>query len=130
LKGLGKMECKKVNKKMIIILAVAILSGCTAKHYRPVVDPQSCQGCNYEYDLRSCQMTAEENTNVGTHAVGGAAVGAGIFALLGAVAGVDAGTMAGLGAVVGGAQGAGGEAATSRAMVARCMAGRGYSVLR
>ena len=119
-----------MNKKFIILCLIAVLTGCAAGQYRPVVDPQSCQGCDYEYDLRSCQMLADENTHLAANTVGGAAVGAGLFALLGAAAGIDAGEMAGIGAAIGGLQGAGNEAAESRAMVARCMAGRGYSVLR
>lgn len=98
--------------------------------YRPVVDPQSCRGCNYEADLIQCSAIASDNTNYAGNTLGGAAAGAGAAALIGAVAGVDVGTMAAVGATSGAIGGLGGEAVTHNQMIARCMAGRGYSVLR
>jgi hypothetical protein len=98
--------------------------------YRPVVDPASCKGCNYEGDLIQCRAVASDNTNYAGNTLGGAAAGAGAAALIGAIAGVDVGTMAAIGATSGAIGGLGGEAITHNQMIARCMQGRGYSVLR
>lgn len=98
--------------------------------YRPVVDPNVCRDCDYEQDLAQCQEISARNTNVTGNAIAGAAGGAATSALIGAFIGVDPGHMAAMGASVGSLQGVGQELMTSNAMVARCMAGRGYSVLR
>ncbi|MDP1614822.1 MAG: hypothetical protein Q8L68_03410, partial [Methylococcales bacterium] len=62
--------------------------------------------------------------------LGNAAAGAGIGAALAAVTGLDVGIVA-AGAATGGAIGGlGNEAITINQMIARCMQGRGYNVLR
>lgn len=119
-----------MNKIYTGLFIALLLSACTATHYRPVVDPKVCEFCNYNQDLAHCRQLGQDNTNLAANAGVGAALGAGVFAVTGALLGVDAGSMAGLGAALGGAQGLGGEARASRDMVARCMVGRGYSVLR
>lgn len=101
-----------------------------AANYRPVVDPAVCKDCNYEADLAQCQSIASNNTNVTSSAVTNAAIGAGSAALIGAFLNVDPGHMAALGASAGGLQGVGQELGAIHSMIARCMAGRGYSVLR
>lgn len=98
--------------------------------YRPVVDPASCKGCNYEGDLIQCRAIAADNTNYAGSTLGGAASGAGAAALIGAIVGFDIGTMAAVGATSGAIGGLGSEAMAHNQMIARCMAGRGYSVLR
>lgn len=98
--------------------------------YRPVVDPAICKGCDYERDLKQCHQMMEENTDVTGNAVSGAAGGALTGALLGAMLDIDAGHTAAMGATAGGLQGVGQELQTRNTMIARCMAGRGYSVLR
>lgn len=98
--------------------------------YRPVVDASICKDCDYETDLAQCQNIASNNTNVTGSAVTNAAIGAGSAALIGAFLDVDPGHMAALGASAGGLQGVGQELGATRGMIARCMAGRGYSVLR
>lgn len=98
--------------------------------YRPVVDPASCKGCNYEGDMIQCRAIASDNTNYAGNTLGGAAVGVGTAALIGAIVGVDAGMMAAAGAAGGAIGGLGNEALTHNQMIARCMSGRGYSVLR
>lgn len=102
----------------------------TAGGYRPVVDPKKCANCDYEADLAQCQAISAENTQITGNAVAGAAGGALTGALLGAMLNIDAGHTAAMGATAGGLQGVGQELQTSNAMIARCMAGRGYSVLR
>lgn len=101
-----------------------------AASYRPVVDPSICKDCDYEKDLAQCQEISANNTNVTGNAIAGAAGGAATSALIGAFLDVDPGHMAAMGASVGGLQGVGQELGAIRGMIARCMAGRGYSVLR
>ncbi|MBL8500671.1 MAG: hypothetical protein JNL77_08850 [Nitrosomonas sp.] len=98
--------------------------------YRPVVDPSVCRGCDYERDLKQCHQMMEESTDVTSNAITGAAGGALAGALLGAMLDIDPGHTAAMGATAGGVQGVGQELQTRNAMIARCMAGRGYSVLR
>lgn len=98
--------------------------------YRPVVDPSICQDCDYERDLLQCGSLADSNSSLASGTLGGAAAGAGLAAAIGAVAGVDPGLMAASGATGGAIGGAGNEVMAHRQMIARCMTGRGYSVLR
>lgn len=98
--------------------------------YRPVVDPASCKNCNYEGDLIQCQAIARDNTNYAGNTIASAAVGAGIGAVIGAVTGLDVGMLAAGGATGGAIGGLGNEALTVNQMIARCMQGRGYNVLR
>lgn len=114
----------------MIILALLLASGCASMQHTPVIDPKSCKDCDYQADIIECNELSKQNTRYASSTASGAAVGAGVFALTGALLGVDAGSMAALGASLGGLQGLGGEAGESRAMVIRCMQGRGYSVLR
>ncbi len=102
----------------------------TAGGYRPVVDPKRCANCDYEADLAQCQTISAQNTQITGNALAGAAGGALTGALLGAMLDIDAGHTAAMGATAGGLQGVGQELQTRNAMIARCMAGRGYSVLR
>jgi len=98
--------------------------------YRPVVDPQSCKNCPYDKDLATCSNLARENTDHASSAISTAAATAGAAALIGAVIGADIGTTAAAGATAGGLTGLASESITYRQMIARCMTGRGYTVLR
>ena len=102
----------------------------SAQSYRPVVDPAKCKRCDYERDLSQCHQIMEENTNLTGNAAAGAAGGALTGALIGAMLDVDPGHVAAMGATAGGLQGVGQELQTRNAMIARCMQGRGYSVLK
>jgi hypothetical protein len=114
--------------KNIKILALAIaLSACA---YNPVIDPRSCQGCDYERDYNECNALAKQNSNVAVGAITGAGVSAGVGAIIGAFTGLDVGQMAAMGASLGALQGAGNEMGNNNQMVARCLQSRGYSVLR
>ena len=73
--------------------------------------------------------TRGEHSNLSNSAVTGAGVGAGIFSVIALVTGINVGQMAALGATIGGARGASDSVKSSRVIVARCMQGRGYSVL-
>jgi outer membrane lipoprotein SlyB len=113
-----------------MILATALLSGCAATQYRPLVDSGVSRG-NYEDDVTECQQWANQRP-AGAQAVGGAAVGAVLGALLGVAVGLrgnDVANVAAWGAANGGLQGAAYGTAEQQAIVSRCMAGRGYNVV-
>lgn len=99
-------------------------------NYQPVVDPAKCKNCNYQQDLDQCREIASTNTNYTGNTLTSAAGGAAIGAAFGAILGLDVGTMAGAGAAGGAIGGLGNEMLTVNQMIARCMMGRGYSVLR
>ncbi len=111
--------------------AVAIvLSGCAVQNYRPLVDSGVSRG-SYEADLADCQQLAATRPAANS-AAGGAAAGALLGALLGLAVGLrgdDVGHVAAWGAASGGVQGAAYGSAEQRAIVARCMAGRGWNVV-
>ena len=121
--------------KHLILFAAAMLAAC-AQSYQPIVDTKGQDLSKYQVDLAECRQYAEQ-VNVGGEAVGtaiaGAAIGAALGAALGAVTG-RAGLGASYGAAYGGTSGmaAGGiNAATSQiGIIRRCLAGRGYNVLR
>lgn len=101
--------------------------------FRPVIDPNiPCKGnsCNYDLDLVQCNGIANSNTNYGNNTLASAAAGAALGAAIGAVAGVDVGYVAAGGATGGAIGGLANAAANNYQIVARCMQGRGYSVLR
>jgi len=98
--------------------------------YDPVVDMSTCANCNYQQDLNQCRSIAANNTNYAGNTITSAAAGAGIGAVIGAVMGVDFGSVAIAGAAGGAIGGLGNEHLTVNSMIARCMQGRGYSVLR
>lgn len=98
--------------------------------YAPVVDQSRCKDCDYSSDLSQCRQIASNNTNYTGNTLGSAAVGAGIGAIMGAMTGLDVGLLAGAGATGGAIGGLGNEVSTINQMVARCMQGRGYVVLR
>jgi outer membrane lipoprotein SlyB len=119
--------------KSIVVVALAVsagLSGCAVQQYRPVVDYGVSKG-SYEADLADCQQLAEQRP-AANNAAGGAAAGAILGALLGAAVGLrgnDIGRVAAWGAASGGVNGAAYGVAEQKAIVARCMAGRGYNVV-
>ena len=114
-------------KELPITAALAVfallLGGCmaTGAEYRPVVDGGDPQ--KYEADLEECQQLARErkynNPDARTNTALGGAVGAVFDGLEGAAAGA--------------ATGAGGSAFVTvrerKAIVSRCMSGRGHKVV-
>src|SRR5258708_3359379 len=114
----------------MIVCATLALNGCAVEQYRPVVDSGVSKG-NYEADLADCQQLAAQRP-AANNAAGGAAAGAILGALLGAAVGLrgnDVGRVAAWGAASGGVNGAAYGVAEQKAIVARCMAGRGYNVV-
>lgn len=127
-----------------LLIAMVLVSGCAAQtqpanSIRPIIDVAlNPEGRNMESDLLECNVYANNVAGVGASAmnggVGGAALGAAGGALLGWAMGVNPGSTAAIGAASGGVTGAASGAASSvmtkRQVVSKCMAGRGYSVLR
>ncbi|MFT5134186.1 MAG: outer membrane lipoprotein SlyB [Gammaproteobacteria bacterium] len=119
-----------------LFLSLLFLSGCMGKNYRPVVDPKGVDMRHYELDLIECQAIADQQSILAESAqtaVVGAAAGAVVGTVIGAIFG-DAGAGAASGAGYGGAGGAvdgaiGGLKGQSQ-IIANCMAGRSYKVLR
>ena len=114
--------------KPSILLALA-LTGCAG--YRPIVDTQGVDMSRYEADLAQCQAYAGQ-VDPGAHAAGGAVAGAVLGAAIGAIFGNrrTAGQGAAAYGLVGGASGAAHGADAQVDIIRRCMAGRGYRVLR
>jgi uncharacterized protein YcfJ len=112
------------------ILATLLSAGCATTQYRPVVDSGVSRG-SYEADVADCQQLANQRP-AAAPAAGGVAAGAILGALLGVAVGLrgdDVAHVAAWGAASGGINGAAYGAAEQQAIVSRCMAGRGYSVV-
>lgn len=112
--------------KRIFILTLALaLAGCagTGANYVPLIDQQSSRSGNYAQDLADCQRYAAQRADAATGAVVGAVAGAILGAILGG------GRVTRFGAAAGALQGASESSGNQQAIVSRCMAGRGYTVL-
>jgi len=121
------------TKAVAAALAAALLAGCATApggaNYAPMVDTGHRIGV-YEQDLAECQQYAQRAAGAGDGAVAGAVGGAIVMGVLSAILGGGGnGRWAAAGAVAGGLQGAGAGEANQRAVVVRCMSGRGYQVL-
>ena len=121
------------TKAVAAALTLALLAGCATApggaNYRPMVDTGQRIGV-YEQDLAECQQYAQRAAGAGDGAVAGAVGGAIVMGVLSAILGGGGhGRWAAAGAVAGGLQGAGAGEANQRAVVVRCMSGRGYQVL-
>ena len=117
-------------KCALLLGPLLVLGACTTQPYRPLVDSGVSRG-SYEEDLADCQQLAAQRP-AGAHAAGGAAAGAIIGGLLAAAVGLrgdDIGRVAAWGAASGGIDGAMYGAAEQRAIVGRCLAGRGWNVV-
>ena len=113
--------------------AIALLAGCATApggaNYRPMVDTGARIGV-YEQDLAECQSYAQRVAGASEGAAAGAVGGAIVIGLLSAVLGGGGhGRWAAAGAISGGLSGAAAGEANQRAVVVRCMSGRGYSTL-
>jgi outer membrane lipoprotein SlyB len=125
-------------KRALTATAVALsilVTGCagTGAQYRPIVDVRPGQDVgSMELDLASCQRLAEQKASEAqaalVGAIGGAVLGIALGAALGGNSGVNT-KLGGASAIMNGV-GAAGQASQSRqAVVQRCMAGRGWSVV-
>lgn len=119
-------------------MALLMLAGCAGQsggygsEWEPIVDIRPAQQAQYANDLADCQQLARKASTTGQGAAVGAAAGAALGAVLSAAAGNNTRTntqMAGVGAVTGAVGGAGRNETSQRAIISRCLSGRGYSVL-
>ena len=111
----------------LFLSLLLILTGC-ASTYRPVVDPTIGRD-SYEQDLADCRQLAGDDARAGVGAVIGGLAGAALSTLAFVGSGLRADHvhrgMAAVGAIAGGL----GAMKGQRDIIARCMSGRGYSVL-
>ena len=123
-----------MKPKWMPLLALGLLAGCAtapggARH-APLVDSGQRIG-DYGADLAECQAYATRVAGAGEGAAAGAVAGAIVMGILSAVVGGGGhGRWAAAGAIAGGVQGAAAGEGQQRAVVNRCMAGRGYQVLQ
>jgi hypothetical protein len=125
------------------IVVASVLTGCAvapvARNDYSLIDPRGVDMGRYQKDYADCAALANQTRpedRAAAGAVGGAAIGAVFGALLGAViCGREcANAGAGIGAVSGVAHGAAGGVASGvqeqQMTLRRCLAGRGYNVIR
>lgn len=131
-----------MKKIAVIVVASLVLAACAQNvngrfAYTPVIDLKQSGKTSDEYraDLDECQQLAAQRDSTG-EAVGSAIAGALIGAALGGIVGHAYGQPqhgmaygAGLGGISAGVQGGAAGMQNQRAIVQRCLAGRGYVVL-
>lgn len=130
--------------RSLTTLAVALsLAGCAvspvARDDYSLIDPKGVDMAQYHQDYAECAALANQTrpeNRAAAGAVGGAAFGAAFGALLGAAicgrdcAGYGAGVGAAGGAAQGTAYGAGSGVREQQLTLRRCLAGRGYRIIR
>lgn len=118
------------------LLILALLGACATRpmgeNYRPIVDLKGADTPRYESDLNDCQAYARQTAGATEQAATGALAGAIFGTLLAAAAGrgYSRNQHAAVGAVVGAAGGAVEGERDQRAIIVRCLSGRGYNVLK
>ncbi|MBL8300714.1 MAG: hypothetical protein JNN30_20435 [Rhodanobacteraceae bacterium] len=111
-------------------LIVLLCAGCAPVAYRPIVDSGVSLG-SYEADLAECQRLAGQRpaaARAAGAATAGAALGA-LFALAVGLRGDDVAHVAAWGATSYGIAGGIEGSYEQRAIVSRCLDGRGYNVI-
>jgi hypothetical protein len=131
-------------KRLISFAAVAVaLNGCAvapvAQSDYSLIDPKGVDMAQYQQDYAECAALANQ-TKPEDRAVAGAAGGAAFGAVFGAIlgaaicgrdcAGYGAGVGAASGVAQGAAYGAGSGMQEQQMALRRCLAGRGYRVIR
>lgn len=119
-------------KNTLIAILCLSLTAC-ASTYRPVVDTAVGAGVSpaqYEQDLAQCRTYAGDDARAGVAAIIGGVIGAGIGLLAVAGTGLKNDAFRNVGMGVGAVSAGVGAMKGQRDIIARCMAGRGYSVLQ
>jgi hypothetical protein len=114
----------------ILWLCVLLCAGCASVTYRPIVDSGVSRG-SYEADLAECQQLADRRpaaAKAAGAATAGAAIGA-LFALAVGLRGDDVAHVAAWSATSYGIAGGVEGSYEQRAIVSRCLEGRGYHVI-
>lgn len=116
--------------KVLSVILILALTGCagTGARFVPIVDRPSD---NYPTDLLECQAHAEKVMSAAQGAMAGAVGGALLGALLGRAMGGDGLSNYGMkvGALSGATSAAAGAETNQRAIISKCLASRGHSVL-
>lgn len=120
------MHMTRFSKTLIIPISLAVLAACAANP-EPIIDQQGVDMGVYAVDLGECRSYADV-ISVGKGAAKGGAGGAAVGAATGAISG-DAAAGAGYGGIYGATQSGLEADREKRAVVKRCLAGRGYKVL-
>jgi hypothetical protein len=128
------------SKLFSVAIPLLLLAACAGAGHRPLIDTKDQDMSNYETDLRECQAIASGEgigDDVAKSTAVGAATGTAIGVLIGAMGGgpaagilVGAGTLAGYGAAAGVVDGAVTGSNEQEEIVANCLRGRGYKVLK
>ena len=123
-----------MQRTVCTLIAVALLAGCasTAQVYQPIVDPAIGDQSQLPAALAECRALAEQVNQPGTAAAGaiaGAVFGMALGAILGA-RGQTLAQIAGGTALIGGTQTAGYAGLSQMQIIQRCLANRGFAVLR
>ena len=116
--------------KPLLIIVLVLCAGCAPVNYRPVVDSGISRG-SYEADLADCQHLADQRpaaAQAAGAATAGAAIGA-LFALAVGLRGHDVAHVAAWSATSYGIAGGVEGSYEQRAIVSRCLEGRGYNVI-
>lgn len=116
-------------RKIALSMALVLTMSACASTYRPVVD-SSVSPAGYEKDLSECRAYAGSDSAPIAVAVIGGVIGLAFGALLVAGSGVSGHSVQRFGAAMGAISGGLGAVNQQKQIVARCMAGRGYSVLQ
>jgi uncharacterized protein YcfJ len=124
-----------MRKLLFATLSVAILSGCATapSSYTPLVDAPGKDPAQLAADMRDCNAYANTQLSGAGGATAGAIAGALFGVALLAAGGGRSGygnEAAAVGALSGGLGGYMAAENNQRAIVSRCLAGRGYSVLQ
>lgn len=120
-----------------VSVLAALTTGCAGQQgmgsqHSPIVDMKRVDYINYKRDVNDCQSYARQAMGAGEGAAAGAIGGALLGAALGAIIGdtsMAARQVAAVAAITAGIGGGVKAETDQRAIINRCMAGRGYRVL-
>lgn len=112
-----------------VLLSTGLLAACahSGANYTPILDgPQTA---SYQRNLSGCQALARDQRQFDRQTMATAALGAGAGALLASADGGDAAGGAVVGVLAGGTAGAVKASKRRKAIVVKCMRGRGHRVV-
>lgn len=117
-----------ICKTAVALLIVALTAGCATRgsNYVPMVDTKGVDTAKMAEDVTECQAYAKQRYDEAQGALVGALVGAALGA---AVSNKYSGNLTAVGATAGATGSLKGTLESQERIIARCMAGRGYSVL-
>ena len=126
-----------MHKTISVLALVLLITGCAHPPYEPIIDTRDVDMEEYQSDLDECRGFAnlydERDDTIMTNTIVGAGLGAAAGGIAGGAGGdyVAEGITAGLiaGGTTGHAYGESKMAKHKRAIVKRCLKGRGYKVL-